>query len=77
MYYIASLLKNPLLVEFCKEFNGKSLADVHKSLVNMDKISLIIKKQKLLAYPYGQHIAGLRYEYDIHHRNQDNAVSKT
>jgi hypothetical protein len=43
----------------------------------MDKISLIIKKQKLLAYPYGQHIAGLRYEFDMHHRNQDNAVSRT
>lgn len=69
------MLKNPALQLFCQEWNGYSLSDVHKSLINLDKISFILQKQKLLSYPRGQHLAGVEYEYNIAHKDKPDGVS--
>ncbi|KAF1814376.1 hypothetical protein P152DRAFT_413142 [Eremomyces bilateralis CBS 781.70] len=44
---------------FCTQHQGTSLADVHQSFSNLDKISALIKKQRLLSYPFGQSIAAV------------------
>ena len=71
------LLKNPALHEFCQQYNGQSLIDIHQSFANMDKVSVLIQKQRILNYPQGQDIAGIEYEYRTKHRNNPNAVSNT
>ena len=69
------MLRNPLLRQFCLDYNGQTLSDVHKSLVNRDKLSLILHKQQLLVYPYGLALKGLEYEYQRNHQGRANPVS--
>ncbi|OAF57839.1 hypothetical protein VC83_05497 [Pseudogymnoascus destructans] len=71
-----TLLKNPALQSFYEHWNGKSLSDVHKSLINLDKISFILRKQQLLNYPYGQHLIGVQHEWDVSHKNKPNSYIK-
>ncbi|KMP09240.1 hypothetical protein CISG_04911 [Coccidioides immitis RMSCC 3703] len=51
---LTSFLKSPALEELCLENNTSSLSNIHASLTNMDRISTIIRKQRLLCYPEGQ-----------------------
>ncbi|KAF2809704.1 uncharacterized protein BDZ99DRAFT_387971, partial [Mytilinidion resinicola] len=67
------LLKNPALREFCLQHQGKSLIDVHKSFANMDKVSVLIYKQRLLSYPEGQDIAGVEHEFKTRHLGNPDA----
>ncbi|OBT90096.1 hypothetical protein VE02_02521 [Pseudogymnoascus sp. 03VT05] len=71
-----TLLKNPALQSFYEHWNGKSLSDVHKSLINLDKISFILRKQQLLNYPYGQHLIGVQHKWDVSHKNKPNSYIK-
>ncbi|KFY25698.1 hypothetical protein V491_01634, partial [Pseudogymnoascus sp. VKM F-3775] len=71
-----TLLKNPALQSFYEQWNGKSLSDVHKSLINLDKISFILRKQQLLNYPFGQHLIGVQHEWDVSHKNKPNSYIK-
>lgn len=59
---------------FYEQYNGRSLGEIHKSMTNIDRISLVLRKQQLLLYPEGQHINGLQYEYERNHRNSENPV---
>jgi hypothetical protein len=68
------LLRNPALREFCLQHQGKSLIDIHQSFANMDKISALIYKQRLLSYPEGQDIAGVEHEYHTRHLGNPDAV---
>ncbi|OCK85458.1 hypothetical protein K432DRAFT_33984 [Lepidopterella palustris CBS 459.81] len=65
-----SLLKNPALHQFCQQYNRRSLIEIHQSLANSDKISSLIRKQRILDYPDGQSITGVELEY--HQRHRDN-----
>ena len=69
-----SLLKNPLIRDFCQQYNGLSLQDVHASLTNQDKIDALIYKQRVLNCPYGQQIAAVEYEFRLRHQNKHDQV---
>lgn len=57
--YIAQFLRNPQLEEFCRQYNASTLAEIHSSFCNKDRIAAIIQKQRLISYPNGQDINGL------------------
>jgi hypothetical protein len=57
--YKAQFLRNPQLEEFCRQYGASTLAEIHKSFSNKDRISAIIQKQRLLSYPQGQYVNGL------------------
>jgi hypothetical protein len=58
-YQIAQFLRNPQLEAFCQQYNASTLAEIHSSFRNKDRIATIIQKQRLLSYPNGQDIDGL------------------
>ncbi|BCR90626.1 uncharacterized protein ACHE_60512A [Aspergillus chevalieri] len=55
----AQFLRNPQLEEFCRQYNASTLAEIHSSFCNKDRIAAIIQKQRLISYPNGQDINGL------------------
>ena len=61
----AQFLRNPQLEDFCQEYGASTLAEIHKSFSNKDKISTIIQKQRLLSNPQGQYINGLIFLQEI------------
>jgi hypothetical protein len=72
--HLDTLLKNPMIREFCQRYNGLTLRDVHASLTNEDKIDALIYKQRVLNYPFGQDIAAVEYEYRIKQQNSNDPV---
>ncbi|RDW94632.1 hypothetical protein BP5796_00395 [Coleophoma crateriformis] len=69
----SSLLKNPQVALFCQQFQRKTLSEIHSSLVNSDKLSLILRKKQMHFYPEAQQIAGLQYEYRMKHKDQEDS----
>ena len=51
--FIVGLLRSPMIVEFCKIYNKKTLAEVYVSLVNRDRIGLILEKYRSIYYLLG------------------------
>lgn len=69
-----TLLKNPLIRNFCKRYDGSSLQDVHASPANQDKVDALIYKQRVLNHPYGQEIAAVDCEFRAKHQKKDDQV---
>ncbi|BCR90382.1 uncharacterized protein ACHE_60268A [Aspergillus chevalieri] len=61
----STFLKSPALQQFCHDNNAFTLADVHQSLNNTDRVTAIIQRQKLLHFPEGQHYNGVAFEMQI------------
>ena len=59
--YLAQFLRTPQLETFCRQYNASTLAEIHSSFCNKDRIAAIIQKQRLLSYPNGQDINGLLF----------------
>ncbi|EAA67000.1 hypothetical protein AN8575.2 [Aspergillus nidulans FGSC A4] len=57
--FCAQFLRSPQLEAFCEQYNTSTLAEIHISFCNKDRISAILQKQRLLAYPNGQDIDGV------------------
>ncbi|CBF71257.1 hypothetical protein AN6691.2 [Aspergillus nidulans FGSC A4] len=64
-YSIAKFLRSPELEAFCQQYNASTPAEIHASLSNIDRISAIIQKQRLLTYPEGQDFNGVVYISNI------------
>ncbi|KAL2178405.1 uncharacterized protein P884DRAFT_198354, partial [Thermothelomyces heterothallicus CBS 202.75] len=64
------LLRNPMVEEFCKLYHKKTLAEVHTSLVNRDRIGLIIQKHRSIHYPLGSSRLAAAYEWQVKHKDQ-------
>lgn len=60
-WFLAQFLRNPQLEDFCRAHGASTLAEIHASFCNKDRISAIIQKQRLLSYPQGQYINGLLF----------------
>ena len=56
------MMHNPLMKNFCKELKFIILTEFHSSLNNIDKIRLLLQKQRLLSYSFDQDIEGLKYK---------------
>ena len=61
--------------EFYEGFQRQSIGEIHNGFANMDRLSLILKKQQLLLYPEGQAIASLRHEHWRGQATDSNPVS--
>ncbi|CBF80826.1 predicted protein [Aspergillus nidulans FGSC A4] len=62
---LAKFLRSPELEAFCQQYNASTPAEIHASLSNIDRISAIIQKQRLLTYPEGQDFNGVVYISNI------------
>jgi hypothetical protein len=51
---------------FCFQHQGSSIIDVHQSFNNFDKITALIRKQRLLSYSLGQSIAAVENNFKIY-----------
>ncbi|EYE90581.1 uncharacterized protein EURHEDRAFT_466851, partial [Aspergillus ruber CBS 135680] len=60
----AQFLRSPELEAFCSQYNASTPAEIHTSFSNLDRISAIIQKQRLLSYPAGQGYNGVLYIYN-------------
>lgn len=63
-YLAAQFIRSPELESFCRQYDAYSLAEIHASFSNVDRISAIIQKQRLMTYPAGQHFNGVIYLYN-------------
>ncbi|KAF2187046.1 hypothetical protein K469DRAFT_749436 [Zopfia rhizophila CBS 207.26] len=66
-----TFIVNPRVQEFCSQFGGKDLWEVHQSLANMDRISAIIYKQRMLHAAAGQSIAGVAAKWELESISRD------
>ena len=74
-YILAGLLKHANMQLFCMKYNGKTLVDVHKSFTNLDKVTALIQKNRILQYRHGESIPAVDYEYRVNHNGQPNQVN--
>ena len=56
------MIHNSLMKDFYKEFKFIILTEFHSSLNNIDKIRLLLQKQRLLSYSFDQDIEELKYK---------------
>jgi hypothetical protein len=65
---VGTFLRSPLLDQYCRQNNAKTLRDLHISFNNLDRISSIIQKQKITQWPEGRDLAGVVFEYEQRHK---------
>ena len=58
-------MKSPAYKEFCQRHNAHTLSDIHQSLNNLDALSAILQRQKLIHFPADQHYNGVFMEMEI------------
>lgn len=78
VYYIlltslGVFLRSSLLRDFCRQYNGSTLSQIHQSFANQDRIAAIIAKEKALSFPEGKHVNGVVCKHD---RDPEYRVSK-
>lgn len=60
-YIIAQLIRSPELESFCHGYDAYTLAEIHASFSNIDRISATFQKQCLMTYPAGHHFNEVIY----------------
>lgn len=60
-----TLMLSPLLQVFLKKHGQEAIWGIHGSLAIGDRITALIRKQKLLSYPGGSDLAGVLREYQL------------
>ena len=60
-----SLMLSPKFDAFIKKYSKNTLREMHSSLHVEDRVSALIRKQRLLAYPGGTDIAGVLREFEF------------
>jgi hypothetical protein len=56
---LGKLFVSPVFHEFCARYGVTNLGEIHKGLVNEDRLAAIIYKEKLLRYPEGLYLQGM------------------
>jgi hypothetical protein len=74
LIYLVGLLKHPEMRRFCELHQGTTIIDVHKSFANLDKITALLAKERILQYPLGTGIPAVEHEFEMKHANKDNRV---
>jgi hypothetical protein len=65
-----TLMISPLMKSFLAKYSKTALRDLHPSLLIEDRITALIKKQKLLQYPHGSDLAGVQQEFEFERARQ-------
>lgn len=68
---IAQFLNSPALDAFLKNQGYRSVEDLHLAFANKDRISAIIKRERLIKFPYGGGLQGVVYEWRTAHQNPE------
>ena len=72
--YLVGLLKHAAMRQFCEQHQGTTIIDVHKSFANLDKISALLAKERILQYPHGTGIPAVQHEFEMKHADKDDRV---
>lgn len=64
-------LMSPELQALCRRYNAGSLHEIHESFANLDAISALIRKHKLLHFPEGHDLNGVIFERERNPRLQE------
>jgi hypothetical protein len=64
-------LLSPEHKEFLRRYGAQSLAEIHRSLANEDRIGAIIRKERLLHFPLGTGLKGALYIPSIYYAYAD------
>jgi hypothetical protein len=67
--FTAGLLKHQAMHDLCKKYEGSTIVDIHKSFTNLDAISSLLRKERLLMYPFGEGYAAVQYEFEIRQKD--------
>jgi len=51
------------------EYRGDTITDIHKSFANLDKVTALIRKDRLLQSPFGEGFKAVQYEFEIRQRS--------
>ena len=60
--------------QFCEQYQGKTVIDVHKSFANLDKITALLAKERILQYPHSTGIPAIHHEFEMKHADRDDQV---
>lgn len=60
---------------FCTKYSGQTIIDVHKSFTNLDKVSALIQKNRMLEYRHGESIPAVEHEFRLYHHGKRNQVN--
>jgi hypothetical protein len=74
LIYLAGLLKHEEMRRFCALHQGTTIVDVHKSFANLDKVTALLAKERILQYPHGTGIPAVQHEFEMKHADRDNRV---
>ena len=74
LIYLVGLLKHPEMQQFCELHHGTTVIDVHQSFANLDKITALLAKERILQYPRGTGIPAVQHEFEMKHANKDDRV---
>lgn len=67
----AQFLKSPQLAAFLQLKGFRSIEDFNLTFANKDRISRIIKQEKLTRFPYGGGIEGVIFEWRTRHQDEE------
>jgi hypothetical protein len=74
LIYLVGLLKHAAMRQFCEQNHGTTIVDVNKSFANLDKITALLAKERILQYPHGTGIPAVQHEFEMNHADKDNRV---
>jgi hypothetical protein len=66
---IAGLLKHQEMQRLYNKYHGETVIDIHKSFANIDKVTALIRKDRVLQFPFGEGFKAVQYEFEIRQRS--------
>ena len=57
------MFKNSLIKKFYQRYQGERLSQIYKNFVNINRIVLIFRKQRILNYSNNKQLADVRHKY--------------
>ena len=68
---LAQLLNSSALKAYLGQQGYRSVKDLHIAFANKDRVSSIIKREKLTRFPYGGGVQGVVYEWRTRHQSPE------
>ncbi|OJD22190.1 hypothetical protein ACJ73_06466 [Blastomyces percursus] len=69
-------LKSPEIKTLCQRYSQQTFTQIHKSLINMDRIAALIYKERLFHFPEGRDFAGVMYHYQQDQQEHDPYIQR-
>lgn len=69
--WLANFLNSPQLKAFLGQRGYSSIEELHAVFANKDQISTVIKREKLLRFPYSDGLEGVIFEWRTKHQDPE------